>query len=435
MNLPLEVSEICDALKRCGYDVALVGGCVRDHLLDRNPNDYDIVTNAPISHIQSLFQSSGMNKNALFINTLDGRVDISSYSDKILDRESFLFHLENDLSNRDFTINSMAVMDEDLLDPTGGFEDIMSMVIYTAGDIEQRLKNDPLRMMRAIRFASTLGGFFIDHELRRAIIDSAHLIEGVAPERVRDELEKIIMAPSKGVYNGLYLLHDFGLMRHILPELDRCFGFEQNSPHHFADVFGHTARVVASCPPDPVVRFSALFHDIGKPDVYTEDSFGCGHFYDHHKVSARIAEKIMERLRFSNEDRDTVKLLVREHMSRFDFLRVKSIKRFINRVGVDNLERLFSLQVADIKSSKEKDYTNILNLKEEVYAVLSKEEPMSIKDLAISGKDLLDMGYEEGVLLGTILREQMEFVLEHPHMNQRDLLLSRVETPYEKESK
>ncbi len=275
-------------------------------------------------------------------------------------------------------------------------------------------------MLRAIRFSAQLG-YSLDVETLKEIKKLSKNIIDISEERIREELNKILMTdmPSR----GLKLLSSADLLKYIIPELEMCVGFQQHNPNHDKDVFGHILSVVDNTENDLILRLAALFHDIGKPETFSLDENGVGHFYKHHLKSSDIAEEVMKRLKYDNKSIEQVIILVREHMSRYEKLRVKSTKKFINRVGIDNIERLFKLQVADINGSTKRDgVSNIFELKNEVERILNEKQPLSIKDLEINGYDLIQLGIPQGKHIGTVLNELMEIILENPELNRRDIL-------------
>jgi len=432
IRLPQEVEYIINTLNKNGFEAYTVGGCVRDSLLGRAPQDWDITTNALPEKIIDIFDHTVptglqhgtvtvvLNKDNYEVTTY--RIDGEYLDNRRPDKVIFTSSIEEDLSRRDFTINAMAYNNsEKLVDPFQGKNDLTQKLVKCVGEPDLRFNEDALRMLRAIRFGAQLN-FHIDDNTFNSIINNHHLIKNVSMERVRDELSKLLMSnkPSEGIRN----LYKSKLLTHVLPELVGCIGFNQCNPHHNKDVFEHIMSVLDNTPASLSVRLSALLHDIAKPQCFTEDEMGIGHFYMHHLKSADIAEDVLKRLRFDNNTIKKVSILIKEHMSGYDLHRNGAIKKFINRVGIENLEDLFLLQKADILSHKESlDLNSILELQEAVDKILKEKQPLSIKDLAVTGSDLIVLGYSPGKLLGLTLNELVEMVLNNPELNTKEQLL------------
>ena len=432
IRLPQEVEYIINTLNKNGFEAYTVGGCVRDSLLGRAPQDWDITTNALPEKIIDIFDHTVptglqhgtvtvvLNKDNYEVTTY--RIDGEYLDNRRPDKVIFTSSIEEDLSRRDFTINAIAYNNsKGLVDPFNGKNDLNQRLIRCVGEANLRFNEDSLRMLRAIRFGSQLN-FHIDDNTYNSIITNHHLIKNVSMERIRDELSKLLMSnkPSEGIRN----LYKSKLLTYVLPELVRCIGFNQCNPHHDKDVFEHIMSVLDHTPASLPVRLAALLHDIAKPQCFTKDEMGIGHFYMHHLKSADIAEDVLKRLRFDNNTIKKVSILIKEHMSGYDLHRNGAIKKFINRVGIENLEDLFLLQKADILSHKEsQDLNIILELQEAVDRILKEKQPLSIKDLAVTGSDLIVLGYSPGKLLGLTLNELVEMVLNNPDLNTKEQLL------------
>lgn len=427
-------NKIIDKLQDCGYEAYAVGGCIRDSLLGRIPKDWDICTDALPEQILEVFKGhktipTGLQHGTVTVMLNNIGYEITTYriDGKYLDNRhpemvTFTSHIDDDLSRRDFTINAIAYNQiNGLVDPFDGNIDLANKTIRAVGDANERFQEDALRMMRAIRFACQLG-LDICPSTKYGIIQNKELINNVSKERIRDELCKILISnqPSRGII----LLKETGLLQEVLPEVQRLVNFDQRNPNHDKNVFDHTMAVLNHTSNNLIVRLSALLHDIGKPDTFSIDDRGIGHFYHHHVEGEIIAEQILRRLKFDNETIKSVCILVREHMSRYSKLRCKSIKKFINRVGVKNLDNLFELQIADISGSKAPhDFSNVYEMKEKVEEILNQEQPLAIKDLTINGYDLMKMGIKPGKKMGEILNYLLEQVLESPELNTKEQLL------------
>jgi tRNA nucleotidyltransferase (CCA-adding enzyme) len=424
-------------LEQNSYSSYLIGGCVRDYFNNRQPKDYDIATSATPQEVKKLFfrtVDTGIKHGTITV-LIDGYfVEVTTlrkdgiYKDNRHPEEViFTDDLKEDVSRRDFTINSIAIdLRGKIYDYFDGLKDINNKIIRTVGEADLRFKEDALRLIRAIRFSS-LFNFEITPLTKESICRNAYLINNISKERIRDELCKILLSDYPDY--GINMLNECNLLEHIIPELYLCVNFDQKNYHHRKDVFEHTLIVLKNTPKKLKIRLAALLHDIGKPKTFSIDEEDqVGHFYRHHVEGALIAENILQRLKFNNNIIENVSILIKEHMSRYDFLRTSSTKKFINRVGIDNLDDLFELQIADIKGSTPPfNYSNVLNFKEEVYKILSERQPLTIKDLDINGYDLIELGYKPGKQMGDILKSLLEKVLENPELNKKEKLIKMVE--------
>lgn len=435
--IPQDVKTIIDTLKSQGYEGYIVGGCVRDSLLGKQPKDWDITTNALPEKTIEIFKDKGfrvvetglrhgtvtivMNKIGYEVTTF--RIE-GGYSDnRHPDYVSFTTSIKEDLSRRDFTVNAMAYNEvSGLVDYFNGISDLDNKIIRTVGLAEDRFNEDALRMLRAIRFSAQLGFKLETKDLFISIKKNAELIKNISKERIREELSKILISDKPST--GIVTLKETGLLQYIIPELIPTIDFQQHNKHHDKDVFNHTLAVLDNTPDKLELRLAALFHDIGKPKCFTIGDDKQGHFYGHNKVSAQISREILKRLRFDNKTIDKVSLLVFEHMSKFDKIKLPGIKRFINRVGVENLEDLFQLQIADTKGSakRSQDTSKIIDLKEKCQAILNEKQPLTVRDLAVNGDDLMKLGIKQGKEVGNALKMLLEYVLERPELNTKEKL-------------
>ncbi|WP_218641676.1 CCA tRNA nucleotidyltransferase [Paenibacillus odorifer] len=439
MKIPNEVRFVLDALKQKGFPSYLVGGCVRDSRLGREPKDYDIASLATPEEVISIFERvvpTGIKHGTVTVFEGDWGIEVTtfrkdgSYSDgRRPDEVTYSKSILEDLSRRDFTMNAMAYDGNAYLDPFMGMWAMMDKLIKTVGNASDRFSEDALRMMRAVRFMTQLD-FNLEGETFHGIKDNAHLIENVSQERIRDELVKILM--SDNASKGIEMLQYTGLLKHILPELEDCKGFDQHNPHHDKDVFGHILEVLKNTPAILEVRLSALLHDIAKPVTFSLDDNGIGHFYTHEYVGAAMAHEIMRRLKFDNDTTEKVCTLVNEHMSKYDQFRTATAKKLINRVGVDNIDNLFHLQIADIKGHVLPHNIDIVtNMKNAVDDILSEDQPLSVKDLALNGNDIMSMGFKAGRIIGKILETLLGAVLENPSLNNKETLREIVKQEFE----
>jgi len=308
---PDNVSFIINKLNTHGFEAFIVGGCVRDSILGRTPNDWDITTNALPQHIKSIFEKTydtGIRHGTVSVAVDGENIEVTTYridggySDhRRPDSVKFTSNLKEDLARRDFTINAIAYHPEEgLVDYFEGLKDLESGVIRAVGDAEQRFHEDALRMLRTIRFSAQLG-FNIERATFDAIARSAGLIKNISSERIRDEINKILISQNPMYFDYLY---ETGLLHHIIPELTVCYQTRQNNPYHVYNVAGHIMHTVNSVKNTSILRWTMLLHDIGKPSQMTTDDKGIDHFYGHQEVSAELADVILNRLRF---DKDSIR--------------------------------------------------------------------------------------------------------------------------------
>ena len=437
IKIPDHVEYILTKLEKNGYDAYIVGGCIRDTLLNKIPGDFDVTTNALPEEIEVVFNDKktidvGKKYGTMIVNIDKDDVEITTFrteGDYVDGRRpewvEFVSSIEKDLSRRDFTINAMAYnKKKGLVDPFNGVKDINERIIRCVGDPEERFHEDYLRILRAIRFSSVLD-FQIEEDTFLAGKKYSKYVSKVSMERINKELVKILLCdtPSKGIR----LLEEVELIPIILPEFVPSIGFDQHNPHHDKDVFGHTLCVLDKIPANLKLRLAALFHDVGKPSCFSIDEKGIGHFYDHNKVGAKISESALERLKYPKELSKNVSILVREHMTHHSNFSDKGLKRLIRRVGVENIDDLFILQKADRScSNKDASIENIIQTELRVKEILDKNEAYEIRQLNINGHDLIGVGYKEGEIIGEILEYILSRVIANPSLNQRDKLIKIV---------
>jgi len=446
IEMPNDVIFILNKLYKNKKEAFIVGGCVRDFLLNKEVKDWDITTNATPDEIIKIFKdqkifSPGLRYGTVILVINNKNYEITTYRiDDIYNDNrkpsdvKFTSCLIKDLSRRDFTINAMAYNNKiGLIDRYEGLKNLNNKTIKSVNNPDDRFQEDILRSLRAIRF-STQYSFNIEYKTKESIIKNAYLIQMISKERIRDELCKILMSDNPS--NGIRLLQENGLLQFIIPELCKCIGFEQHNHNHDKDVFEHIMCVLDNTPPILNVRLSALLHDIAKPMCFTLDENNIGHFYYHHIEGEKLTEEILTRLKFDNKTINDVKILVREHMFSFNEeskIKTSVIKRFINRVGIDNLENLFCLRIADIKGSKNKDQSKIDNVRfliGECHRIIAEKQPLTVKDLKINGYDLMELGVKQGFMIGKILNGLLEKVLENSELNDRDMLLEIIKSEY-----
>jgi tRNA nucleotidyltransferase (CCA-adding enzyme) len=435
--LPSPVIHVINKLVANKYKAYIVGGAVRDNLLGKYPHDYDIATNCPLEVLQSLFENCkvvGASFGVVLVN-IDG-MDIQiarfrsdgEYSDyRHPDSVNFTNDIMEDLKRRDFTINAIAwAPGKQLKAVPGALDDLKTRFIRAVGNPEDRFNEDPLRMMRAIRFAVQLD-MFIDNNTFNAIQQKAELIQNISAERIQEELNKILL--SEDPFNGIWLLHKSFLLKYILPELIDCFGVEQNKWHN-ADVYTHILRVIQNVPKDLVMRLTALLHDIGKPCVREVDDEGHVHFYEHDEVSAEIAQEVLTRLRYSNEIIDEVVYLVRYHMKlrNYSMMTNKQCRKLLNRHGVNRFKKLIEFRRADLIGSGTRNEDEVEQLiqsyRDKLEEVLQEKPALKLTDLAINGHDIMKvLKIGSSPVVGQIKNKLMEQVLENPKNNTREQLI------------
>lgn len=436
---PRELYDFASVFAQAGRRAYLVGGAVRDSLIGRSVSDYDVATDARPEEVVGLFRRvipTGIKHGTVTVLWKGREIEVttfrteSDYSDgRHPDRVEYAASIEEDLSRRDFTINAMAydLEGKSLLDPHGGQGDLASRLIRAVGDPAERFHEDGLRPLRAVRFAAQLG-FAIEAGTLAAIAPAIGRFRLVSAERVREELQKMLLAEggaARGPSRGLRLLEETGLLAEILPELAACRGVEQKGMHVF-DVLDHLYAATDSAPPELVPRLAALLHDVGKPEAKEEKPGEEPTFYRHEEYSARKAEAILKRLRFPNAVIGEVAHLIRCHMFSYDdSWGDAAVRRFLARVGPEHLEALFALRIADGTAiiGRPVDPRSLDPLRARVEAALAAKEAFGLSDLAINGTDLGSIGIKPGRAMGGILKELLEAVLDDPSLNERQRLL------------
>ena len=437
ITLPMPVSRALSVLEACGYEAYIVGGCVRDSLLGRTPNDWDITTNATPDEMKACFADFRVIETGIRHGTLtvimDGiQLEITTYRNdgEYLDNRhpvqvTFSKKIEDDLSRRDFTVNAMAYHPQKgLVDLFGGREDLQAGVIRCVGDAKTRFEEDGLRILRAIRFASILN-FEIAEDTANAIHACRGLLSGIAAERVREEFCKLICGSG-----AVRILREYiDVIAVFLPELERCVGFEQNTKYHCYDVFEHTLQAVALCDSDDLItRLGVLLHDIGKPLCYTEDEQG-GHFKGHAPVGVEITHEILSRLRFDNETVRRMELLVEWHDIPLSAEK-KRVKRLMQKISDADILRLLEIKRCD-RLAHAPDYRELPPELELIPAVIdeirAEDACLSLRTLAVGGDDLMALGIPKGKAVGQMLQILLDEVIEERLPNEKDALIGFAE--------
>ncbi|MFO7881046.1 MAG: HD domain-containing protein [Kosmotogaceae bacterium] len=396
-----------------------MGGCVRDLLLKREPKDWDISTNVPSDKLISIMKDEGYRviPTGLQHGTVSVVVNRRIYEITTFRGES----IEDDLLWRDFTINSLALdAENNVIDPAGGLNDIKNRTIRSV-EPEKALKDDPLRMLRAVRFKAELG-FRIEDSTKSTIVKLNTLLGNVSAERVREEFNKIILSNPYALFD----LVDHKLMKFICPEFLGTVGVDQKNPNHHLDVANHIVESMIAVPAELVLRLTMFFHDIGKPQTMKIDSKGVGHFYSHNTVSEEIAHKTLKRLKYSKKTIKTVTHLIHYHDS-FPEENKKSVRRFVNKHGIEYTELLFHVWRADMKAQEPTrlhEKLDTINEVEKIFKDIKESRPaLSVKDLEINGNDLIELGLSPGPEIGNILNKLLEIVINDPSKNQKATLI------------
>ena len=436
-EIPQKVEIIINILEKAGYEAYAVGGCVRDALLGRTPNDWDITTSAKPEQVKALFHRTVdtgiahgtvtvlLEKEGFEVTTY--RVD-GEYEDGRHPKEvTFTACLEEDLKRRDFTINAMAYNPrKGLVDLFEGQRDLENKVIRCVGDPLERFTEDALRIMRAVRFSAQLG-FSLEEETRKALSVLAPNLKHVSAERIQVELVKLLMSPHP---DYLRVAYEAGITAEFLPEFDACMKTPQNTPHHCCTVGEHILHSLDYVRADRVLRITMLFHDIGKPVVRKTDENGRDHFKTHGDAGEKMAGQILRRLKFDNDTIRKVTRLVKWHDDRPEGT-TKSVRRAVNRIGEDLFPYYLEVQQADMLAQSEyrrEEKQERLDKVKEAYEVILKEHQcVSLKTLAVTGKDLIQAGYKPGREIGETLNRLLEEVLADPQKNQKEILLDMLD--------
>lgn len=454
MSMDKDVLKVMKKIDEAGFEVAIVGGAVRDFLAKKEVGDWDLTTSARPEEILKIFPDSFYNnafgtvgipiresksqgvKELKVIEITTYRTE-ESYSDaRHPDEVKWGDSLEEDLKRRDFTINAVALrytkskpFPGELVDPFGGQTDLKNKIVRTVGNPDERFNEDALRLLRAIRFAATLG-FEIEAKTKAAITSNAKQISKISGERIRDEIFKIV--ESENCDLGFFLLRDVGLLPYILPELDVCFKVEQKSPkrHHVFDVGTHCVMSLKHCPSTKTaVRLATLLHDIGKAKVADVTEEGVRTFYNHEVAGAHQVLEIADRLHLSRDDKQKLFKLVRWHQfSVSEDQTDKAVRRFIVNVGLDNVEDMMDLRVGDRLGGglEEPESWRLKLFRDKIKNVLTK--PFTVQDLKINGRDVMEaMKIKPGPKVGKILNQLFEEVLEDDEKNTREYLMGKLD--------
>lgn len=438
MILPENVQAIITTLENAGYEAYAVGGCVRDTLLNKEPDDWDITTSATPEQAKALFPrtiDTGiqhgtitvlMGKETYEVTTyrIDGEYEDSRHPKEVI----FTSNLLEDLKRRDFTINAMAYNDRSgIVDAFDGMQDLENKIIRCVGNPTERFTEDALRMMRAVRFSGQLG-YEIEPATAEAIKELAPTLSKISAERVCTELVKLMVSDHPEYFRKAY---ELGMTKVFMPEFDAAMDTVQNNPHHCYNVGEHILHSLTHVRNDKVLRLTMLFHDLGKARTRTTDEEGIDHFHGHVEESARIADDIMKRLRFDNDTRNKVVKLVKYHDLDMA-LTPKGVRKAIVKLSEELFPLFIEVQRADYlaqsmykRDEKEAENKEIQRLYEQI---LEEQNCVSLKTLAVTGSNLIEAGMKPGKEIGEVLQKLLEEVLEEPSLNTKDILLNKAES-------
>ena len=435
IRIPAGAEQILHRLEEKGFEAYVVGGCVRDSLLGREPHDWDITTSATPQQVKKIFQrtvDTGLKHGTVTVLLDREPYEVTTYriDGEYLDGRhpsgvTFTRSLREDLQRRDFTINAMAYSDSrGLQDCFGGLEDLEKGMIRAVGDPMKRFGEDALRIMRAVRFAAQLG-YAVEDETRRAMKTLAPTLSRVSAERIAAELEKLLVSPHPEM---IRMAWECGITAVVLPEFDRCMETAQNNPHHCYSVGEHTIHSLMEARRDRILRLTMLLHDFGKPACKTTDDKGIDHFYGHPEKSAALANQILRRLKYDNDTRKAVVRLVRSH-DRKVRLTKPGVRKAVMEIGEDLFPLFLEVKDADLYAQslyqRQEKVEEMAEIRRLYAQILEAGDCLSLRDLAVSGDDLIAAGMQPGKELGRVLQDMLRDVVDVPAHNDRDYLLQR----------
>lgn len=441
MDMPKNVDTAINLLQSAGFEAYAVGGCVRDSLLGKTPNDWDITTSAKPEDMKSVFADfhcidTGIKHGTVTV-VIDGEpLEITTFR---LDGEyednrhpksvTFTSNLGADLGRRDFTVNAMAYSKmTGTVDLFGGQNDLKNKIIRCVGDPDRRFNEDALRILRALRFASALD-FEIEEKTAQSLLKNCALLGNISEERIAKELLKLVC--GKGAKR---ILTDFApVLFEILPELQPMYKNSHDNPHHCYDIYEHTLIAVESIDPEPTLRFAMLLHDCGKPAVKKFDENGVAHFYGHQRISAEISAQILARLKVSNKFRDEILFLVSNHDRWELYENTEKMPRYLSKFGLDGVLKLLKVMRADVLAqSPEYRYRldQIADAEETAKNLAAQKPCLSLSELQINGRTLMDIGIPQGRKLGAVLAQLLDEVIDGVTKNTQEALTTRAREIY-----
>ena len=441
IQLPEKVNTIIQTLQEHGYEAYAVGGCVRDSLLGREPGDWDITTSASPDETKKLFAGTVdtgiehgtvtvlLGKEGFEVTTyrIDGKYEDSRHPTEVI----FTRNLREDLLRRDFTINAMAYNDtEGIVDIFGGMDDLKRKIIRCVGNARERFGEDALRIMRGVRFAAQLG-FSLEKETKEAMTELAPTLEKISAERIQTELVKLLVSDSPELIREAYHL---GITAVILTEIDEMMRTGQETKYHRYDVGEHTVQAVCNVPPDKVLRLTMLLHDVAKPEMKTVDADGTAHFKGHDIRGEQKAKEILRRLKFDNDTIHKVTKLVRWHDYRMPAEK-KNVRKAMSKISAELFPMYLLVKRADILAHsmyrREEELENLSGLQKCYEEIVADHECVSLKQLAVTGTDLIGIGMKPGKQIGEVLNELLRIVLEYPEFNNKEHLLRFVQNRFD----
>lgn len=436
IRLPEKVDRIITTLQAHGYEAYAVGGCVRDSILGREPEDWDITTSAMPEETKSLFGRTFdtgiehgtvtvlLEKEGFEVTTyrIDGEYEDGRHPKEV----TFTRSLREDLLRRDFTINAMAYNEKDgLVDIFGGVSDLNAGIIRCVGDARERFSEDALRILRGVRFAAQLG-FEIEEDTRQGMRELALTLEKISAERIQVELVKMITSERPELLRDAY---ELGITKIFLPEFDHIMETEQETPHHMYNVGEHTLHAMMNVRADKILRLTMLLHDMGKPALKTMDSDGVAHFKKHAIESEKITRQVLRRLKFDNDTLHKVAKLVCYHDYRMPAT-AKNVRRAMNKIGEELFPYYMEVRRADVLAQsmykREEKIKNLNDIEALYQEITEARQCVSLKELAVTGKDLIEAGIMPGKEIGDKLDELLELVIENPELNTKEELLKRI---------
>ena len=433
IQLPPKVNQIMQTLQANGFEAYAVGGCVRDSILGRKPDDWDITTSATPQETKQLFQKTFdtgiehgtitvlLGKDAYEVTTyrVDGKYEDSRHPSEV----TFTRSLKEDLLRRDFTMNAMAYNDkEGLVDIFGGMDDLQNRCIRCVGNAEERFREDALRILRAVRFAAQLD-FEVEEETKQGIRRLAPTLANISAERIQVELVKMLVSPNPGL---LRMAYELGITQVILPEFDVMMQTTQETPHHCYSVGEHTLRAVELVRAEKTLRLTMLLHDVAKPKMKTVDDKGRAHFKKHDLEGTQMAKAILRRLKFDNDTMNKVTKLVAYHDYRME-AEPRLVRRAMNRIGEDLFAEYLEVRMADTLAQsayqREEKLQNLQDIRSCYEEIIENKQCVSLKELAVTGSDLIADGMAPGKEIGHVLNLLLEQVIEKPELNDKETLL------------
>ena len=433
IRLPQKVNRIITSLQNAGFEAYAVGGCVRDSILGREPGDWDITTSAMPEETKALFEKTVdtgiehgtvtvlLEREGFEVTTyrIDGKYEDSRHPKEV----TFTRSLKEDLLRRDFTINAMAYNEKNgLVDIFGGLRDLKERKIRCVGDAKARFSEDALRILRGIRFAAQLG-FSIDEETKAGMEKLAPTLKNISAERIQTELVKMLISRRPELIREAY---ELGITARFLPEFDRLMETAQETPHHMYTVGEHTIHAIGNVRPDKVLRLTMLLHDMGKPAYKTVDEDGRAHFKKHALESEIIAGRILRRLKFDNDTIHKVTRLVRYHDYRMPST-AKDVRRAMNKIGEDIFSYYMEVRRGDVLAQsmyqREEKIQNLDEIERLYQEIIEKGQCVSLKELSVTGRDLIEAGMAPGKEIGVKLNELLLLVIEEPELNTKEKLL------------